>query len=167
MRRTEVIKRFSGIIKENKKKKTTQPLFEMMMEHEETKGMTGSEEKELRRVFDYVSNYLPKRDIYADLNPRAERRAKILAHKKSPDAIKILDADGNVMTENEIEEEFQRLSSECERLQRQITDYDTNPNKKIHPPDLHEVLNALGKRASKVWPHSGISMPNKSISERS
>ena len=122
----------------------------MSSENEETKGMTGSEEKELRRVFDYVSNFLPKRDIYADLNPRAERKAKILAHKKSPDAIKILDADGNVMTEDEIEDEFQRLTAECDRLQRQIADYDNNPNKKIHPPDLHEVLKGLGKKATKV-----------------
>ena len=47
------------------------------MDKEEQKGITPSEQKELRRVFDHLANYSKKRKLYATLNPLLDRRQKL------------------------------------------------------------------------------------------
>ena len=62
-----------------------------------------SELKELRRVFDYLADYVPKKKIYKQLNPLLERRQKVEPSKKASFDTKIQDKDGNLMTEDQID----------------------------------------------------------------
>ncbi len=95
------------------------------MSGKEQKGITPSEQKELRRVFDYLANFLPKRKLYAKLNPQVDRRQKLMQAKKSSFEIQVQDASGKIMTEAAIDEEIEKLSAGIEQLEKQIADYDT------------------------------------------
>ena len=95
-----------------------------MSSKEETKGITPSEQKELRRVFDHLANFLPKRKLYTKLNPLTDRKQKLLQAKKSSFEIQVQDADGNIMNEAEIDQEIDELSIKCEELQKSIAEFD-------------------------------------------
>eukprot|EP00947_MAST-08B_sp_MAST-8B-sp1_P001781 g1781.t1 len=101
-----------------------------MAEKKGRSGLTQTEEKELHRVFDHLANYPAKRDIYAILNPKSERRSKIISHKKSPSVFKVLD-------------------EECKDYEAQIAALDNNPDRKIRPIDLQECLKDLGRPCTK------------------
>ena len=63
--------------------------------------------------------------------PREERKAKLLAHKKNPDAVKIFSDDGEQVPESAIESELKELTESADTLQSQINEFDQNPNKKV------------------------------------
>ena len=123
--------------------------FFMAERKAERSGLTQTEEKELHRVFDHLANYPAKRDIYAILNPKSERRTKIISHKKSPSVVKIYNASNQTLSEEEIDEEFKRLDEECKEGEAQIAALDNNPDRKIRPIDLQECLKDLGRPCSK------------------
>jgi hypothetical protein len=112
--------------------------------------MNAQEERELTRVFDMLANYLPKSKIMKELQPKLDRKSTINAHKKSAEAIKVYDQYGNIMTEDQIDEEQELLDEEIEVLQAEITKFNSQAGKKIHPADLNETLKRLGKRMPKV-----------------
>ena len=92
---------------------------------EEQKGITPSEQKELRRVFDHLSNFSKKRKLYAKLNPFLDRRQKLVQAKKSSFEIQVQDADGGLMSEAQIDQEINLLTGQIEILQKQIGEFDT------------------------------------------
>eukprot|EP00946_MAST-07B_sp_MAST-7B-sp1_P005337 g5337.t1 len=112
---------------------------------QEQKGITPSEQKELRRVFDHLANYSKKRKLYATLNPLLDRRQKLVQAKKSSFEIQVQDAEGNLMSEAQIDEETNKLTAQIEVLQKQIGEYDL----KVSPKDLRTALTALGKSCTK------------------
>lgn len=111
--------------------------------------MNAQEERELTRVFDMLANYLPKSKIMKELQPKLDRKSTIHAHKKSAEAIKVYDQYGNIMTEDQIDEELELLEEEIEVLQAEITKFNSQAGKKIHPADINETLKRLGKKMSK------------------
>ena len=113
------------------------------------KGITASELKELRRVFDYLADYLPKKQIYKDLNPLVERRAKLQQARKATFDTKVQNAEGKQMSEGEIDDEIQTLGVKIDEYQAYIDEYDSAPNRKVHPKDLSAALLSLGKKCSK------------------
>eukprot|EP00944_MAST-04C_sp_MAST-4C-sp1_P007200 g7200.t1 len=119
------------------------------MEDSASKGITASELKELRRVFDYLADYVPKKKIYKQLNPLLERRQKLNQAKKASFDTKIQDKDGNLMTEDQIDAEIQELGGQIDKFQAQIDVYDNAPNRKVHAKDLSGALLSLGKKCSK------------------
>ena len=116
----------------------------------EPKDVTSNEEKELRRVYDYLANYYPKSRLMKELEPKESRRQKIMQYKKAPDAVKIVDETGTELSPEQIDEELDRLNAECEALQAKIEEYQNASDRKIHPADLSEAILRLGKRCSKV-----------------
>jgi hypothetical protein len=108
------------------------------------------EERELKRVFDMLANFMPKSKVETELQPKLDRRSTIHAHKKSPDAIKVYDTYGNIMTEEQIYEEEEILIEEIAVLQTEIDKLNSQAGKKIHPVDLSESMKKLGKKAMKV-----------------
>merc|ERR1712224_1162176 len=106
------------------------------MDKDEQKGITPSEQKELRRVFDHLANYSKKRRLYAALNPLLDRRAKLVQAKKSSFEIQVQDSDGNLMSEAQIDEETDKLTAQIDVLQKQIAEFDTDPTRKVSPLDL-------------------------------
>ena len=60
-----------------------------MTDKKPAKGMTAAETKELRRVFDYCANFLPKQEIYAKLNPFLDRKNDLVAFVNNPDAVEV------------------------------------------------------------------------------
>ena len=94
------------------------------MDKEEQKGITPSEQKELRRVFDHLAFYSQKRKLYAKLNPLLDRKQKLVQAKKSSFEIQVQDADGNLMSEAQINEETESLSAQIDVLEKEIGEYD-------------------------------------------
>lgn len=43
------------------------------------------EEKELRRVYTHLCNYLPKSKLFAAMKPYLDRNTTIITHKKNPE----------------------------------------------------------------------------------
>lgn len=115
----------------------------------EAKDITSGEEKELRRVFDKLAAYYPKSKIRKVLDPLLERKTKIENHRKLPDTIKVTDQQGNIMTEADIDAEYNELQDECSIHEKQLAEFDSNPSKKIKQQDLMEALRALGSKKSK------------------
>jgi len=113
--------------------------------------MTTGEEKELRRVFDRLANYLPKSKIYGELNPKRERISKIKAHKKSPEAIKISHPTiaNKTLSETEVDQLHIRLAEEIADLEKKIQEFDLDPSRKINRDDLSCALSDLGKKSTK------------------
>ena len=117
---------------------------------DEPKDMTSGEEKELRRVFDRLANYLPKSKVYGELNPKREHVSKIKAHKKSPEAIKISHpTTGKTLSEDEVDELHSRLAEEIVGLEKKIQEFDLDPSRKINRDDLSCALSDLGKKSTK------------------
>lgn len=53
-------------------------LLSVRMSGEEPKDMTANEEKELRRVYDYLANFSPKYKLRRRMQPLLDRKYKIL-----------------------------------------------------------------------------------------
>ena len=113
------------------------------------KDMTSGEEKELRRVFDRLAQYLPKSKIYGQLNLKRERVSKIKAHKKSPDAINITDTSGKTLSEEQVDALHLRLTEEIAGHEKEIQRFDFDPARNISRDDLCCALSELGKKSTK------------------
>jgi len=118
----------------------------------EVKDVTQNEQRELKRVFDFLADFAPKHKLRKDLQPRLERKQKILSFKRNPDTVKIVDDTGMELPPDVIEGELQRLEEEIADIQRKIDAIDAKSDyeKKIHPRDLQQALAYLGKHADKV-----------------
>lgn len=119
---------------------------------EEPKDMTPNEEKELRRVYDYLANFSPKYKLRKRMQPMQDRKYKIMQFKKNPDAIRIVDEAGVELSAEHLEAELEHINSEVDSLSAQIGEIDADPGKKINATDLMDALRALGKECTKVCP---------------
>lgn len=118
--------------------------------------MTANEEKELRRVYDYLANFSPKHKLRKRMQPLLDRRYKIMQYKKNPDAIRIVDESGVELSSEHLEAELAHINTEVDSLQAQIGEIDGDPTKKIQATDLMDALRALGKECTKVRPKLNI-----------
>lgn len=116
------------------------------------KDVTQNEQRELKRVFDFLADFAPKHKLRKDLQPRLERKQKILSFKRNPDTVKIVDDSGTELPPEVIDAELQRLEEEIADIQRRIDSIDAKADydKKIRPKDLQQALAYLGKHADKV-----------------
>ena len=115
-------------------------------------GVTQNEYKELKRVFEFLANFAPKQKLRRELEPRAERRAKIQSFKAHMDSMKMVDETGQEVPLRVIDEELRRIEHDIHGLQRRIESLDAIPqsDKKIHCRDLQLALAFLGKQADKA-----------------
>lgn len=113
------------------------------------KGMTATEQKELRRVFNHLANFLPKQSIYAELNPLVERSSQLTHFLKNPEVLKVHDLDGNEMRSDDVVREQADLQLKIDELRKRIQDYDNSPTSKIHAADLNEAMRMLGRKCTK------------------
>ena len=120
-------------------------------EEPEPKDVSQNEYRELKRVFDYMADFAPKYKLRKDLQPRLDRKAKIQAYYKNPEAVKIVDELGEGLSAGVLAAELERLEREIASVQGQIDAIDARPDdvKKIHPRDLQQALAFLGKHAEK------------------
>lgn len=112
---------------------------------------TQNEQRELKRVFDFLADFAPKHKLRKELQPKLERKQKILSYKRNPDTVKIVDDTGVELPPSVIESELQHLEEEIAEIQRKIDAIDSKNDyeKKIHPRDLQQALAFLGKHADK------------------
>ena len=120
-------------------------------EEPEPKDVSQNEYRELKRVFDYMADFAPKYKLRKDLQPRLDRKAKIEAYYKNPEAVKIIDESGEELGAAVLAAELERLEREIASVQGQIDAIDARPDdvKKIHPRDLQQALAFLGKHTEK------------------
>ena len=119
------------------------------MDSKQKKGMTATEQKELRRVFNHLANFLPKQSIYAELNPLVERSSQLAHFLKNPEVLKVHDLDGNEMRSDDVVREQAELQLKIDELRKRILDYDNSPTSKIHTADLNEAMRLLGRKCTK------------------
>lgn len=114
--------------------------------------ISANEYRELKRVFDFMSDFAPKHRLRKELQPRADRRAKIMSFKKNPDAVKLVDEAGNEVSPAVADAELKQLDMEMAELQAAIDGVDAKPDaeKRVHPRDLQQALAFLGKHTEKV-----------------
>ena len=107
--------------------------------------------RELRRVFDFLSDFAPKHKLRRELQPKQERRAKIATFLRNQESVKIVDETGAELPLAVVTLEDRRLEEECGALTRRISDIDAKSDavKRIHPRDLLTALEFLGKATSK------------------
>jgi len=110
-----------------------------------------TEEKELRRVYDTLTGYLPKSKLFAKLKPLEELVYRIQQHKSNPEGIPVYDPETRrrELSEEEIKALHEESVPKIEELSSKIADFDKDPNRKIRAPDLNECLRGLGYKASK------------------
>lgn len=120
-----------------------------MSKEEEPKDVTSNEEKELRRVYDYLAHFAPKHKLRREMQPKIARRQKILQFKKNPDAIRIVDEAGVELTPEQLESELEIINEQIMEIEAQIAEIDGDPGKKVAAIDLMEALKALGKKSTK------------------
>ena len=116
------------------------------------KDLTQNELRELRRVFDMLAGFAAKQRLRRALAPAQDRRAKILAFKRSPETVRVVDENGVDVPVPVMEAELGRLEVEIATLQRRVDDVDAVPEaeRKIQARDLQAALATLGKTADKV-----------------
>ncbi len=119
------------------------------MDSTQKKGMTATEQKELRRVFNHLANFLPKQSIYAELNPLVDRSQELAHFLKNPEVLKVHDEDGNEMRSDDVVREQAELQLKIDELRKRIQDYDNSPTSKIHAADLNEAMKLLGRKCTK------------------
>lgn len=122
----------------------------------ETKDVTQNEQRELKRVFEFLADFAPKYKLRRELQPKLERKQRIMAYKRNPDTVKIVDDAGVELPPEIIDRELHRLEEEISETQRRIDAIDAKSDyeKKIHPKDLQQALAYLGKHAEKVGSQS-------------
>ena len=113
---------------------------------------TQNEQRELKRVFDFLADFAPKHKLRKELQPKLERKQKILSYKRNPDTVKIVDDTGAELPPSVIDSELQHLEEEIAEIQRKIDAIDSKNDyeKKVHPRDLQQALAFLGKHADRV-----------------
>jgi calmodulin len=116
---------------------------------DEPKDVTADESKQLRRVYDYLCDFAAKSKLEKQRQPLLERKSKILAYKKNPEAVKIVDADGHELSQEQVDRELDRIDAECTIITARIEDIERKADKKVKVLDLQEALAKLGKKATK------------------
>lgn len=111
----------------------------------------GPEMKQLQRSFNFMANFVPVNEIRIKIKPKAERKRKIMDHKRNPDNVVVLNDKNEVMTEEEIDEELKQILADIEALEAQIDEIQSRPDRKIEAKDLSEVLRNLGRKCTKVF----------------
>ena len=127
----------------------------------EPKDVTQDESRQLRRVFDYLCDYASKSRLEKQRQPKLDRKSKILAYKKNPEAVKIVDDSGRELSAEQIDTELRRIDDECAEISERIDAIDRKPNKKIRGRDLMEALARLGKKATLVREHPVIARSHR------
>lgn len=113
------------------------------------KDVTQDESKQLERVFNYLCDFAAKNKLFKEREPKLERKSKILAYKKNPEAVKIIDETGRELTPDEIDAELAKIDEECADITQQIENIEAKEVKRIKPRDLIEALGKLGKKSTK------------------
>jgi tRNA nucleotidyltransferase/poly(A) polymerase len=116
----------------------------------EPKDVTQDESKQLERVFNYLCDFAAKNKLFKEREPKLERKSKILAYKKNPEAVKIVDEHGRELSAAEIDAELRAIDEECAEITKEIERIESKPDKKVKPRDLQEALLKLRKKCSKV-----------------
>lgn len=108
--------------------------------------------RELKRVFDFLADFAPKHKLRKELQPKAERKQKIVTYLKNPDSVKVIDETGAELPRPVIESDLARIELEMEAIQKKINEIDSKPEleKLIHHRDLQQALAFLGKVTDKV-----------------
>ena len=121
------------------------------MSHEPTNDVSVSDEKELRRVYDFLCGYLPKSKLFAKLKPLEALLTRIQQHKSNPDTIPVYDPANKrrELSEEEIKKVHSESVPKVEELKEKVAEFDKDPSRKIRAPDLNECLRSLGYKAPK------------------
>lgn len=120
-----------------------------MVDNGDDTALLAGENRELERVFKRLCNFAAKSKQMKILTPKQKRITKIQLHKKRPDAVKIVNAEGNVMSEEDIDRELERLQKDVEEIQANVDRLNEINDKKIKLQDLNAALKRLGMKMKK------------------
>ena len=118
--------------------------------------MTQNEQRELKRVFTFLAGFAAKHRLRVALQPALERRARLEAHLRTPDAVRLAGGGETALTPALIEPELRALAAEIAALRGRIDAVDARPPdggrdaRRISARALQMALAHLGKRAVRV-----------------
>jgi Ca2+-binding EF-hand superfamily protein len=121
----------------------------MMSASDEPKPMIAQEERELRRVFDHVSNYRQKKKLSTAMAASRERRQRLEASKSNPDVSSLLNDQGAAMSKDEMEDEIRKIDQSVEKVSAELSALQASASKFIRHEDLFDAIKALGKACAK------------------
>lgn len=115
-------------------------------------GVSQNEFKELRRVFNFLSDFAAKQRLQRELGPKRERRDQVIQSQSPDGSVRVVDERGHDIPAHVLASEVARLSAEIALLQRKLDHLQSNSleEKRIHARDLQLALQFLGKQADKV-----------------
>lgn len=121
----------------------------MSMSGDDVKGMIAQEERELRRVFEYLTSYRQKKRITAAMTTAKDRRARLLESKANPDVSPLLTEKGVKMSKDEMDDELKRLDQTLDKSAQELSALNSSVAKFIRHEDLYDAIKALGKVCAK------------------
>lgn len=121
----------------------------MMSANDESKPMIAQEERELRRVFDHVSNYRQKKKLTVAMAASRDRRQRLETSKANPDVSTVMNDQGASMTKDEMEDEIRKIDQTLEKLASELSALQSSSSKFIRNEDLFDAIKALGKACAK------------------
>lgn len=105
--------------------------------------VTSQEEKELRRVFDYLCDFSKRTKIQLEM--KELNNYLFMARQKVQNQI----ASGLVVNVDRVDENERASQERLNQLSREIHDMENNPDKKITCADVHDMLKRLGHKPIK------------------
>ena len=112
--------------------------------------ITPAEEKELKRVYDMLCDYLKKKGLEKDLDEMEQANEKInqkliTDNEEYPGSSTKLSSQLVSSNYNEINKNERRI----DEIKAEIAALNNNPNKKISVQDVMEILKRLGQKITK------------------
>lgn len=123
----------------------------MMSSNDDAKGMIAQEERELRRVFDYLCSYRQKKRLIHLINDCKERRQRLEVSRSNVEVAGSLNEKKAKRTREDVEVELRKIEQTLEKAigdQMSMQSNSTN-HRVIKNEDLYEAIKALGKVCSK------------------
>ena len=111
--------------------------------------LLAGEEKELERVFSRLCNFAAKGKLLKKHSVVLQRLAKIRSHKQRPETMKVLDSEGGMMTDEQIDTEHSNLKRHDASISNELQGVNAR-SKLIHLADMNAALRNLGVKKKKA-----------------
>nr|CCA27071.1 outer dynein armdocking complex subunit 3 putative [Albugo laibachii Nc14] len=113
------------------------------------KGMVAQEEKELRRVFEYVASYRAKKKLQNNVINLSERRQLLRQQCDDPDFTNVMCNDKEPRTKEQLQIEIVQLDDLIQNCNLELAALQSSNAKCIRHEDLYDVMKSLGKTCTK------------------
>lgn len=120
-----------------------------MNANDSLKGMVAQEEKELRRVFEYVASYRSKKRLHNNITNLTLRRQNLRQQCDDPDFTNVMCGSKETRTRDQLEIELHEVEEQIQSSSLELAALQNSSSKCIRHEDLYDVMKSLGKTCTK------------------